>query len=286
MLQDRDEHVIEAIGRRRIVIRNGEIVEIGEPVIRDCSLARKFAFPVPDLETGPVRENIAHRIRTFGMCTPDREVLDTREYVGFGASELLSAGMRAGLLDAVVIACDGAGTVVATRPEMVQGIGGRMSGLHSTCPYLPVMDRIEAAGGYVLDRETAAIDQAAGVALAAARGFSTIAVTVAGPDDADKVRKLCPDAFVFGVHVTGLDPDAAERLVRISDIVTSCASKAIRETAGKKALLQAGISIPVFAMTARGRDLILEKIRQSDGPVLVRSSGLPVSGEHEPSPLV
>ena len=78
------------------------------------------------------------------MCTPGREVMDTREFVGFGASELLSFGLHKGLLDAVVLACDGAGTVVVTKPAMVQGIGGRMSGLVSTTPY---------TGGHGPDRE-------------------------------------------------------------------------------------------------------------------------------------
>ena len=62
------------------------------------------------------------------MCTPEREVLDNREFVGFGASEILSFSLAVGILDAVVLACDGAGTVVVTKPAMVQGIGGRMSG--------------------------------------------------------------------------------------------------------------------------------------------------------------
>ena len=55
------------------------------------------------------------------MCTPRREVSDTREFVGFGASELLSFGLSAGLLDAVVLACDGAGTVIVTKPALCTG---------------------------------------------------------------------------------------------------------------------------------------------------------------------
>ncbi|MDD1694752.1 MAG: DUF2099 family protein [Methanoregula sp.] len=286
MSQEQDEHIIEAIGRCRIVIRNGRVVEVGEPQIKDCPLARRFAYPIPDITADSVKANIEHRIRAFGMCTPDREVLDKREFVGFGASELLSFGLHAGIIDAAVLACDGAGTVVVTQPAMAQGIGGRMSGLFSTCPYPRVMDRIEKDGGYVLDREHATMDPVAGVALAVSKGFRKIAVTVAGPDAAGTIRRIHPDTFIFGVHVTGLNKEEAERLVSASDLVTSCASKTIRDAAGPKALVQAGISIPIFAMTKKGKELIIEKIRQAGEPVLVKPTKLPSLGDNQPGPLV
>jgi putative methanogenesis marker protein 8 len=281
-----DEHIIEAIGRCRIVIRNGKVVEVEEPLIKDCPLAKRFAYPIPDIKAESVKANIEHRIKAFGMCTPEREVIDNREFVGFGASEILSFGLQAGLLDAAVIACDGAGTVVVTKPAMAQGIGGRMSGLFSTCPYPQVMDRIEKDGGYVLDRQHATMDPVSGVALAVGKGFRKIAVTVARPEAAESIRRIYPDALIFGVHVTGLKQDEAARLVSASDIVTSCASKTIRDTVGQKALLQAGISIPIFAMTRKGKELILEKIRQSNEPVLVKPTKLPSLGDQQPSPLI
>ncbi len=286
MTLKKDEHVIEAIGRCRIVIRNGQVVEVGDALIQDCPLARRFAYPIPDIGKESVKANIEHRIKAFGMCTPAREVMDTREFVGFGASELLSFGLHKGLLDAVVLACDGAGTVVVTKPAMVQGIGGRMSGLVSTCPYPDVMNRIEKGGGYVLDRENASIDQLTGVALALVQGFRKIAVTVAIPETAEAVRRIHPKTMIFAVHVTGLSKPEAEMLVSSSDLVTSCASKTIRQAVGKNALLQAGIAIPVFAMTMPGKNLILEKIRLSPEPVLVKSTKLPSPGDQQPEPLV
>ena len=286
MAEQKDEHVIEAIGRSRIVIRDGHVVEVGEPLIRDCPLAKRFAYPIPDIKKESIQANIEYRIKAFGMCTPAREVMDTREFVGFGASELLSFGLQAGLIDAVVLACDGAGTVVVTKPAMVQGIGGRMSGLVSTCPYPEVIDRIEQDGGYVLDRDCARIDQLAGVAFAAIKGFRRIAVTVAGPEVAETIRRIHPEALIIGVHVTGLSNEEAERLVAASDLVTSCASGPIRAIAGKKALVQAGIAIPVFAVTKTGKLLIMEKLLQSDEPVLVKPTRLPALGDQQPSPLV
>lgn len=81
------------------------------------------------MDNKSVKSNIEYRISSFGMCTPEREVLGSTEFVGFGTSEILSFGLHAGLIDAVVLVCDGAGTVVVTTPSLVQGIGGRMSGL-------------------------------------------------------------------------------------------------------------------------------------------------------------
>jgi putative methanogenesis marker protein 8 len=286
MAQGDDEHIIEAIGRSRIVIKNGRVVEVGEALISDCPLAKRFAYPIPDITKDAIKMNIEYRIQAFGMCTENREVFDTREFVGFGASELLSFGLHAGLIDAAVLACDGAGTVIVTKPAMAQGIGGRMSGLVKTSPHKSVMDRIEQGGGIVLDREHATIDQVAGVALAYGEGYRTIAVTVAKPETAEIIRRIHTDTLIFAVHVTGLSQDEAESLVSTSDLVTSCASKTIREIAGAGALLQAGISVPIFAMTQKGKLLVLEKIRQSDEPVLVKPTRLPALGDKQPSPLV
>ena len=281
-----DEHIIEAIGRCRVVVRNGKVVEVSDPIIADCPLAKRFAFPVPEITKDAVKANIGHRIKAFGMCTAEREVLDSRDFVGFGASELISFGIHAGFFDAAVIACDGAGTVIATTPALVQGIGGRMSGLIKTSPYKSVIERIEKNGGFVLDHDHAGIDQVAGVVLAHAQGFKNVAVTVAIPDDAEVIRRIHPDAFIVAVHVSGLTGDEAQRLVAVSDLVTACASKTIREAVAGKALVQAGISIPVFAMTARAKELIIEKIRTGSEPVLVKPTRLPVAGDKEPRPLV
>jgi putative methanogenesis marker protein 8 len=286
MEKDCGEHIIEAIGKCRIVIRDGEVVEVGEPVIADCPLAKRFAYPIPAITKEAVKANIEHRIKSFGMCTGRREVIDRREFVGFGASELLSFGIHDGLLDAAVLACDGAGTVIATLPELVQGIGGRMSGLVSTCPIPAVMDRIEEHGGIVLDRHTARIDQPAGVDLAVVKKFKRIAVTVADPQNAEQIRSSYPDTMIVGVHVSGLSFENAQRFVAASDLVTSCASRPIREIAGSKALVQAGTAIPVFAVTQKGKQLIVEKMAQSPEPFLVKTTKLPVSGDAQPQPLV
>jgi putative methanogenesis marker protein 8 len=286
MAENMDEHILEAVGRCRVVIRNGEVIDVGEARITTCPLTKKFAFPIvaPDKES--VKANIEYRIKTWGMCTPRREVSDTRPFVGFGASELLSFGLSAGLLDAVVLACDGAGTVLVTTPALVQGIGGRMSGLVKTVPYPEVISRIEENGGIVIDRAHAALDQMAGVAEAYRRGYKNVAVTVAIPAEAEKIREKFPGVMIFGVHVTGLSREEAEQLVSAGDLITACASGPIREIAGKKALLQAGDAVPIFAVTKKAKELIIEKIRRSDDQVLFRTTKLPVLSGQQPDPLV
>jgi len=286
MAIDEDEHIIEAIGRSRIVIRNGRVVEVGEPRIKDCPLAKRFAYPIRDMGTDSVKANIEHRIKSFGMCTPDREVIDNREFVGFSASELLSFGLKAGIIDAAVLACDGAGTVVVTKPAMAQGVGGRMSGLFKTSPHQTVIERIENEGGFVLDHKHAAMDQVAGVALAADRGFEKIAVTIAHPEVAIAIRQIHPETLIFAVHVTGLTLEEVMVLSSTTDLITGCASKTIREVAGPRALIQAGITIPIFGMTKKGKELILEKIRMSDEQVLIKPTKLPSLGDQQPTPLV
>jgi len=281
-----DEHIIEAIGKTKVVVRDGRVVEVGDPVICCCPLAERFGRPVREMTKDAIRENIEERIRSFGMCTPDREVLAGQDCFLFGASELISCAIRRGLLDGAVIACDGAGTLVAQNPELVQGIGGRMSGLVKTSPIPAVIGRIEANGGRVLDPETGAIDQVKGVAFARELGCRKVAVTVAGADDAETIRRLFPETLIVGVHTTGLSADESERLVAVADIVTVCASRHLREAAGRVALLQGGAAIPVFALTREGKDVILEKIRETDSPIFIKGERLPVAGKRGPEPLI
>lgn len=281
------EHILEAIGRCRVVVRNGEVVEVSEPIIRDCPLAKRFAYPVPEITREAVKANIENRIRAFGMCTAEREVVDHREFVGFGASELISFGLHAGILDAAVLVCDGAGTVIATTPALVQGIGGRISGIVKTSPIPAVMDRIEEHGGFILNRGSAVMDQFEGTGLAKGLHFSRVAVTVADPGTAERIRAAFPDALIFAVHVTGLTHEESERLVAASDLVTACASGPIREIAGKRALVQAGIAVPVFAVTPAGKRLIVEKMAATSDPFLVKTTRLPVLDQAlQPDPLV
>ncbi|MEM1573307.1 MAG: DUF2099 family protein [Candidatus Methanomethylicaceae archaeon] len=281
-----DEHIMEALGKTKIVIRNGKIVEIGEPMINFCPLAAKFNQPVKNFSKDEIKKNIEYRIVQFGMFTKNRIVISDEDFVPFGASELISLGLKKSIIDGAVVVCDGAGTVITKNPKLVQGIGGRMSGLIKTSPIKEVIDRIEKEGGIVLDKENATINQVAGTELAYKLGLSNIAVTVVNAKDAEIIRKNFPNTLIFATHLTGISKEEAEILVNVCDLITSCASKWIREIAGKKAILQAGVSIPVFVMSKKGKQLILTKLEELNHQFIVKLEKLPYIGSNQPSPLI
>ncbi|MDV0442925.1 methanogenesis marker 8 protein [Methanorbis rubei] len=285
-----DEHIIEAIGMTRVVIRDGVVVETGEPKIHSCPLAKRFAKPVDPITSAAVADNITARISKFGMCTKNREVLDKETFVLFGASELMTTGLRTGRIEAAVIASDGAGTVIVRSPELVQGIGGRMSGLVSTTPYPEVIARIEAAGGIVINKQTGAMDVLAGLAKAKEMGWTKVAVTVAGfqHELAEEIRASYPSALIIAVHTSSVASlEDALRLAKVSDLVFSCASKYVREAAASCALVQGGVGVPVFAMSKLGKMIIMDRLIETDQPILVKNTRLPVSDMGSiPDPLI
>lgn len=57
----------------------------------------------------------------------------------------------------------------------------------------------------------------------------------------------------------------AARFASCADPLFSCASGAVCCIAGSRALLQAGVCIPVSSMRDAGRDLVLERIRRRSG---------------------
>ena len=245
-----DRHIIEAAGTR-VIIENGKVTEVSEPKISFCPFAKRFASPINPVTPEAVQKNIEHRISAFGMCTRDRQVLDDESQVLFGASELLTTALKNKTVDAAVICCDGTGTVIVTDPKLIQGIGGRMSGLVETVPYAEVISRIEEAGGIVVDKKTASQDALGGVAEAKKRGFKTIAVTVAGfqHELAEEIRSQFPDAVIIGVHTTGVSSlENARRLCAACDLVFACASKHIREAAEEHAVVQGGVGVPVLSL--------------------------------------
>jgi len=281
-----DEHVIEAAGRCRVVVRDGTVVEVGSPLLSDCPLAQRFACPVKEMTPEVIRDNIQNRIDSFGMCTPDRELTSEEVFVGFGASEVISTALKSRFIDAAVIVCDGAGTVVVTKPEMAQGIGGRMSGLISTSPIPDVIRRIEEEGGIVADPDNASLDPLSGVHAAKNAGYEHLIVTIHNPEDARAIREYDPDAIIIAVHTTGYSPEDAEMVRQYADIVTACASQTIRDICGPCAILQAGSTVPVYALTQAGKHLILLRMAAIEYPLFVTHADLPVTGEKSPHPLI
>lgn len=279
-------HVMELFGKTRVVVKDGKVVEVGEPVADWCPVFSKVAS-VSKLTAQEARKNMEYRIRELGMFTPERR-FDHGVFVNFGASEIMMTALRRGLLDSTVTVCDGAGTVITSNPELVQGMGALMSGLIETEPIKEIIQGIELRGGIVLDRETAGIDQAGGLVKACDLGYKDIAVSVVCPGDAVKLRSVEKEfninLILIGAHLTGLKCREAKEFIGALDIVTGCASRTVRDLV--RPVLQVGTSVPMFAITQKGKELLCERAKEVDSPLLVNTMELPVLPEHkQPRPL-
>ncbi len=252
-------HVMECLGKSRVVIEDGKVVEVSEPMIKVCPLFKKHRG-IDELNKDTIRENIEYRINKFGMCTENRETR-MRDFLSFGISEIMSLALKENLIDASVMAADGCGTVVLEDPEIVQGLGGRISGIVETEPIAKVIN--DVGEERVLDPKTAKIDQFEGVGKAFSMHYNTVAVTVASSKDAQEIRDCFGrNVVIIAVHTTGVTEKEANELYDFCDIITSCASKPIREIGKTRAVLQAGTKIPIYAATERGAELMRAKLKE------------------------
>ncbi len=282
-MMKKDRHVFETLGKARVVVENERVIDVGKPLLKYCPLWEKIRG-IKKLNERVIRENIDFRIRDFGMCTADREV-EMEAFVGFGASETFMTALRRGLLDTTITVCEGAGTVITSNPALVQGIGGRLSGVIETTPVEGIIKKIKEKGGKILD--TPEIDQEAGLQMALRLGYERVGVTVSTLADAKQCRAISKHAVIFGVHLTGISRKDAEEFCEFADLITACASPHIRELAKEKALLQAGTAIPIFAITSMGKELLLERAKEVDNTLLLNTMRLPVlPEERQPEPFV
>lgn len=251
-------HVMECLGKSRVVIEDGKVISVSEPMIRRCPLMEKYRG-IEHIDEDSIRENIEYRIGAFGMCTEKRDVR-MKDFLSFGISETLSTALKEGLIDAVVLAADGCGTCVVTDPEIVQGLGGRISGIRETEPIPVVVDAVGAEN--MLDSETAAIDMVAGAEKAFAMGYQQIAVTSASVRDVETIKKRYGEkAIVAMVHTTGSTEEDARIAFDNSDIITACASRPMREEAARRPdVLIAGKAVPIYGVTEKGKLLIMKRL--------------------------
>jgi putative methanogenesis marker protein 8 len=275
-------HIMEIMGKTRVVVKDGEVIEVGETELEWCPLIEKLSG-VQKITSEEVKKNVESKIKDYGMFTAKRQLLGHDTFVAFGASEIMMSGLHSGFLDAAITACDGAGTVISNNPELVQGMGGRMSGLVKTEPISDVINGIKKLGGTVLDTKTASIDPVGGVKKAAELGYKKIAITTADSKTAKKLReleaKLGLDLIVIAVHTTGVSKEEARGLLGNSDLVTGCASKYIREFA--KPIVQVAAAIPLFALNKKGKELVIEREKDIESPILITTTELPVVPKHK-----
>ena len=280
-------HIMELLGRCRVRVDGEKAQEAGEPMIEWCPLFDKIRG-IKKVTSGAAAENMDFRIKNHGMFSARRR-LEMGTFVGFGASESMMTGLETGIIDAAVTVCDGAGSVITANPDLVQGMGGYISGLTETDPIPEVLEGIRARDGHVLSPQDGRIDQIEAAAYAAAAGYKRFAVTVADAASGEKLREMEKLAgvriMIIGVHLTGLSREDAARLLAVADIVTACASKHIREQV--KPLVQVGTAVPLFGLTRWGKELLVERAKEVEQPLLINTMPLPVLPEKkQPRPLV
>ena len=267
-----DRHVIETLGKVRVVIENGEITEVGESDMKYCPMFHAM-HKVDELNEEFIRKNINFRIKDFGMCTPER-VVEMDDLVTVGISEILKTNMENGNIDCVVGACDGAGTVVMTNPHVVQGVGGRVSGLISTTPIPEVIKNLEDKDSIVLNPETAELNQLEGLKIALDKGYKNIAITVIPSPMIKELRQYPVDddvnVYIFVAHTTGVTRSEAEMLFEYGDIVTACASKEVRDYADEIQPYYYGVKVPIFCASEDGRRFLDTRLEKINKPLTTR----------------
>jgi putative methanogenesis marker protein 8 len=148
----RDLHVVRNFSSF-VAVSDGRVIALTDPWMRHCPLfevlqGRTDTVGVAELRDR-IRAAVEDKIASFGMFTARRQLLRDDVAVPYGASEMMMHALRRGGLDAAITVCDGAGTVVSTNPELVQGIGARMNGLFYTTSIPEVIEGIVHRGGTV-----------------------------------------------------------------------------------------------------------------------------------------
>jgi putative methanogenesis marker protein 8 len=261
-----DEHVIEALGKTRVVVKNGVVVEVGEPKINYCPLFDKYRG-IKEINPEAVKKNIEFRIEDFGMCTSNRK-LRMKDFLSFGVSETLGTLLDENVIDCAVIVSEGCGTVIITDPEFVQGMAGRISAFLSTSPIVEIINTVGAQN--VLDPENTEINQIKGALKAIDMGYKNIAVTIVSADDAKKLRDIEKEhenvkIYIFAAHVSEMSKEEAEALFDNADVITGCASKYVREIGEDREIFKAGASIPIYGVTQDGENFLKRRIEKIGG---------------------
>ena len=280
----KDRHVIEALGKTEVVIENGEITHIGETLVDYCPIFDKIDN-AKHLTREFIEFNINKRIREFGMCTPQR-VVRMPDVLSFGISEILKTNVELGLIDCVVGVCDGVGTLLMTEGDLIQGVGGRVSGLVSTTPIPEVIEQVGVEN--VVNPETAELTPIKGLEMAVERGFKNIAITILPGEIIKEIREYpVPEdvnVYILVAHTTNASEKDVEYVFEYADVTTACASKKVREYAEERGLYYSGSKVPIFAITEKGREFLDNRLEKIGKPLT--DNNYPLNLEQHPNPLV
>jgi putative methanogenesis marker protein 8 len=276
------EHEIYCCGARVQISEKGVEV-LTEPTVEYCPL-HETLYGTKKIDVETVRKSVEMKIASFGFCCANRN-FNAEPIVPYGASEMMHVWLEKRLVDCAVVVSEGAGTVVTSNGALVQSIGARLTGIVKTSPIEEVIERVETEGGVVLDKASARIDQVEGVKRAFDLDFKRVAVSVAGfqAKAISEIRKVEvsaeADVLVFSVCNTCVANADVTHIAK-ADVACASASKLLRAEIGKKALLQLGVTIPVYALTEKGKRLVLAYLAEfKDKLVVFRTNKLPYHAE-------
>lgn len=251
-----DLHITRVLGCL-VVVSDGKVIEIETSQALRCCPLQSF------LSKSDVEDYIYEKIEQFGHFTSRREIIRSDIAIPFGTSEMLMYALRKKVIDCAVVVCDGAGTVITSDANVVQGIGARMNGLFYTTPIKKVQRKLLNLGCVIFD--DVLIDQTRGVRKAIELGYRRIAVTVntASDDSFAELRKLdgkydqsAVELTIIALCATSASRERAHEATTLADIAWSCASRYMREMS-KHAFLQITAGIPIFVFTSRGLNMVI-----------------------------
>ncbi|MDD5069888.1 MAG: DUF2099 family protein [Candidatus Omnitrophica bacterium] len=274
-MDNRDIHVLKYFSSF-VSVSNARIINITEPALTFCPLAEhlyKDFRSVPGNEKEAlkvvIKKTIESKIRDYGFFTEKRNFSFDDLSIPYGASEMIGLALRKKAIDAAVVVCEGAGTVITSNPNVVQGIGARMNSLLLTSPIKGIIQHLKSAGCRVVF-ENALIDQIRGIEEALKAGYKSIAVTICGhsAEDLRIIRSLEKEYGVsiicLAVCTTGIPKDKIDLIADCADLVWSCASSDLRGIIGPLAILQLSRQIPVFVLTKKGINFVSEYAREEE----------------------
>jgi putative methanogenesis marker protein 8 len=266
-INKRDIHVLKYFSSF-VSVSYGQVINITEPTLRFCPLAEHLCKDFSNIKgndkeaiKSAIKSAIELKIKDYGFFTDNRKIFYSDVSIPYGASEMLMFALRKSLIDAAVVVCEGAGTVITDTPEIVQGIGARMNSLLLTSPIKGIMGKLKTTGCRIVS-ENALIDQFQGVKEAIKAGYKTIAVTISG-DSAENLKRLRllekennVKIILLVVCTTGVDRDKIALIGNYADLVWSCASFDVRQMIGPLAIIQLSKQIPVFVLTKNGVNFV------------------------------
>lgn len=280
----RDYHVIEALGKTKVVIENGEVTSVGEPLVDYCPIFDKID-DAKHLTPEFIKWNIEKRIREFGMCTPQR-VVRMKDFLSFGISEILRTNFELGLIDCVVGVCDGVGTLLMTDPEIIQGVGGRVSALISTTPIPEVIKKVGVEN--VVNRNTAELTPIKGLKIAIEKGYKNIAITILADEIIKEIAEypLPKDVnvYIFVAHTTNANDEEVKIAFKYADVITACSSSKVRDFAEKEKAYYSGLKVPIFAISQKGKEFLDNRLEKIDKSLIIND--YPMNKDKHPNPLI